>query len=62
MASIIPKGKIPSSFRDPSGFLFFYEEQLYRQINNSYKDNYDLFMDLEQFNYLCSIYSSGING
>jgi hypothetical protein len=30
----------PSSFRDPSGFIFTREGVLYRQINNSYKDNY----------------------
>ena len=32
---------IPSSFRDPSGFLFLYNGELFRQINNSYKDEYD---------------------
>lgn len=32
---------LPSSFKDPSGFLFFYNNELYRQVNNSYKDNYD---------------------
>ena len=32
---------IPSSFRDPDGFLFYRENSIYRQINNSYKDNYD---------------------
>ena len=30
-----------SSFRDPSGFLFYYEGTLYRQINQSYKENYE---------------------
>jgi hypothetical protein len=34
-----------SSFRDPSGFLFFHEQTLYRQINNSYKSEYDMLMD-----------------
>lgn len=32
---------IPSSFRDPSGFLFLYNGELFRQINNSYKDEYN---------------------
>ena len=29
-----------SSFRDPSGFIFNYNDKLYRQINKIYKDNY----------------------
>jgi ribosomal protein L11 methylase PrmA len=36
--------KISSSFRDPSGFLFNRNGRLYRQINSSYKENYDFFM------------------
>jgi len=32
----------PSSFRDPEGFLFFYNNQLYRQINQKGKNNFDL--------------------
>ena len=34
----------PSSFRDPSGFLFYRDDVLYRQINQSYKDDYDHLM------------------
>ncbi len=30
-----------SSFRDPSGFIFYQNGLLYRQINKSYKENYD---------------------
>jgi len=33
--------KVPSSFRDPSGFLFLDGEDLYRQINLSYKHDFD---------------------
>lgn len=33
--------KIKSSFRDPSGFVFIKDNEIYRQINYSYKDNYD---------------------
>ncbi len=33
---------LPSSFRDPSGFLFRYEGKLYRQINKVYADDYRL--------------------
>ena len=33
-----------ASFRDPSGFLFWREGVLYRQINLSYQDDYALLM------------------
>jgi hypothetical protein len=33
--------KLSSSFRDPSGFCFFKDGSVYRQINKSYRDNYD---------------------
>ncbi len=36
---------LSSSFRDPSGFLFYRNGFLYRQINIGYKDNYDLLME-----------------
>ena len=32
---------LPSSFRDPSGFLFFRDGLIYRQVNTIYKENYD---------------------
>jgi len=34
----------PSSFRDPSGFVFESDGKIYRQINQSYADNYKLMM------------------
>jgi len=34
-----------SSFRDPSGFLFYHNQNIYRQINKSYKENYDQLID-----------------
>jgi hypothetical protein len=37
--------QVPGSFRDPSGFLFWQEGSLYRQININYKDHYDRLMD-----------------
>ena len=37
--------KLTSSFRDPSGFLFYYENEIYRQVNTSYRVNYDYFLD-----------------
>ena len=34
-----------SSFRDPEGFLFFYNGKLYRQINQKGKNNFDLLIN-----------------
>lgn len=34
----------PSSYRDPSGFLFYKDEILYRQVAESFKDDFDLFI------------------
>jgi hypothetical protein len=34
-------GTIPSSFRDPSGFLFLQDSLLYRQVNIIYREHYD---------------------
>jgi len=33
---------VAGSFRDPSGFLFWHEGQLYRQVNQLYREHYDL--------------------
>ena len=35
---------VPSSFRDPSGFVFYRNGSLCRQINSVYKDHYDHFI------------------
>jgi len=35
------EGTVPSSFRDPSGFLFWHQNELYRQVNGAYKEHYD---------------------
>ncbi|MGB7294184.1 MAG: class I SAM-dependent methyltransferase [Candidatus Aminicenantales bacterium] len=35
---------LPSSFRDPSGFLFEWEGGLYRQVNLAYRNDYDLLL------------------
>ena len=35
---------LPSSFRDPSGFVFSHGGSIYRQINNSFAQNYDSFI------------------
>ncbi|MEW6111140.1 MAG: SAM-dependent methyltransferase [Thermodesulfobacteriota bacterium] len=34
----------PSSFRDPSGCVFYRNGELYRQVNRSYKEDYDQLM------------------
>jgi len=35
---------VPGSFRDPSGFLFYKDSSVYRQVNKFYKDDYDHLM------------------
>ncbi|MEA3349519.1 MAG: class I SAM-dependent methyltransferase [Chloroflexota bacterium] len=35
------KSRQPASFRDPSGFLFWHNDSLYRQINASYQKDFD---------------------
>jgi ribosomal protein L11 methylase PrmA len=37
-----PGGIEPGSFRDPSGFLFWQDGVLYRQVNLSYREHFDL--------------------
>lgn len=44
----------PSSFRDPSGFLFFKDNVFYRQINNSYKNHFDKLIDSGLYDELVS--------
>jgi hypothetical protein len=41
----VSDGAIPASFRDPSGFLFFRGETLYRQINESHQAHYSRLFD-----------------
>jgi hypothetical protein len=36
--------KHPSSYRDPSGFLFYHNEVLYRQVNQVFKEDFDQFI------------------
>jgi len=45
-------GILPSSFRDPSGFLFFQKGTLYRQVNMGYKDNYECLVNSGLYNAL----------
>ena len=37
--------RVSSSFRDPSGFLFTEDGEIYRQINQSYRTHYDYFIE-----------------
>ena len=37
--------RLPSSFRDPSGFLFLRNGSLYRQVNTGYREDYDHLMN-----------------
>jgi hypothetical protein len=46
---------VPGSFRDPSGFLFYRNGSIYRQINMDYRENYDLLMN-------SGLYESLVNG
>lgn len=39
--TVASNGVIPSSFRDPSGFVFVQDGTIYRQTNRIYQDNYD---------------------
>ena len=39
------KNRDPSSFRDPSGYIFFERGEIFRAINQSYAKNYDLLMN-----------------
>jgi hypothetical protein len=41
-----------SSFRDPSGFLFTRDGVLYRQVNQSYREHYDYFVQSGLYNEL----------
>jgi ribosomal protein L11 methylase PrmA len=45
MKKVSDVANIPSSFRDPSGFLFYRDGSIYRQVNTNYRDNYEHLMD-----------------
>ena len=38
------RSRVPSSFRDPSGFLFHHQGIVHRQVNQVYREHYDLMM------------------
>jgi len=45
MKKLKARQDIPSSFRDPSGFLFYRNGSIYRQVNITYQENYDHLMN-----------------
>ena len=45
MKNLKANRSISSSFRDPSGFLFYRDDTIYRQVNITYKENYDYLMN-----------------
>lgn len=48
-----PAGQpLEASFRDPNGFIFSYEGQIYRQINLQYQENYSHLIDSGLYNAL----------
>ncbi len=46
------RNKLPGSFRDSDGFMFMSANQLFRQINSSYKTHYDTLMSCGLYNRL----------
>ena len=43
---------IRGSFRDPSGFLFYRDSSVYRQVNKVYRENYDYLMTSGLYDFL----------
>jgi ribosomal protein L11 methylase PrmA len=54
--SIAEQNRIPGSFRDPSGFMFSREKQVFRQINDCYSKN---FSDLTQSGFYSHLQNRG---
>jgi len=44
---------VPGSFRDPSGFLYYRDNQLYRQINHAYSRQYEHLIQSGLYDELC---------
>ena len=38
-------GSVTSSFHDPSGFIFRYENNIYRQVNRVFAEDFDRFIE-----------------
>jgi hypothetical protein len=46
--------KNKASFRDPAGFIFYRDGKLFRQVNNDYKENYDLLINSNLYDQLAN--------
>jgi hypothetical protein len=44
--------KVSASFRDPSGFIFKWDGEFYRQVNHSYKEDFDMLMSSGLYQHL----------
>lgn len=44
-----------SSFRDPSGFVFYHNQQIYRQVNKPYKPHFDTFINSKLYRHLSNL-------
>jgi 2-polyprenyl-3-methyl-5-hydroxy-6-metoxy-1,4-benzoquinol methylase len=40
----------PSSYRDPSGFIFIYQGEIYRQVNKSFQKDFEAFINSSLYN------------
>lgn len=47
-------GKEYGSFRDPSGYVFYHNGEIYRQVNHGYKENYDYLISSKLYDTLIS--------
>ncbi len=47
-----PLSRLPSSLRDPSGFVFTLEEELYRTVNHNHKENFDWLLSSGLYDHL----------
>lgn len=46
--------RLPSSFKDPSGFVFKLNNTIYRQVNKSYCENYNILINNGLYEYLAN--------
>lgn len=51
----VRRDKLPASFRDPSGFIFSLDGEVYRQINKSYQEDYQLLIGSGLYDKLTSL-------
>jgi ribosomal protein L11 methylase PrmA len=49
----VRKNQLSASFRDPSGFLFTDQGKIFRQVNHSYKEDFDKLIESGLYDSLC---------